>query len=369
MSINSIEVIPPHITPILKLVEFCNFDCSFCRYANNPAPESIMSIDLVKSILKQAADYNVSNGFSSLKVIFHGGEPLLWGLDRFTEIMDFEEHLVESMGLSVFNSIQTNGFLIDEKWIELFKKHRFEVGISIDGPNKLNFHFNSHNAIDSNRRVLENYKKLRQAGIDAGILSVITNEHIGKVEEFYDFLVINNIRNLGLCYCFVPDGSGSVNPDHLGGFLISLFDKYFHGSYTINIREFNSATRKKISGRGSSCTDNCRLSCGSYLTFDSDGLCYFCDDYSKSKLNALGDINEHGIIYLVSLEKYQQLKHESMRILKQKCLGCEAYDICGSGCARNDINFGYENYFCSSYITISKHLNEKVSEVIKMSQK
>jgi uncharacterized protein len=61
-----------------------------------------------------------------------GGEPLLmrkedledllqWGFDRFGR-----------------SSIQTNGVLIDEDHVRMFKKHQVQVGLSIDGPGELN---------------------------------------------------------------------------------------------------------------------------------------------------------------------------------------------------------------------------------------
>src|SRR5882672_1324319 len=64
--------------------------------------------------------------------ILFGGEPLLvlapdlerlwaWGLERWGE-----------------NGIQTNGVLIRDEHIRMFKQYRVHVGISLDGPSELN---------------------------------------------------------------------------------------------------------------------------------------------------------------------------------------------------------------------------------------
>jgi len=61
-----------------------------------------------------------------------GGEPLL-----------VPEHDLESLwswGLEQFgyNTVQTNGTLINDEHIRMFKAYKVSVGISIDGPGELN---------------------------------------------------------------------------------------------------------------------------------------------------------------------------------------------------------------------------------------
>jgi len=103
----------------------CNIQCQYC-YQNPPrdagnVPRSY-DLDRIKAaVLEEGGDFSL-----------FGGEPLLvplpdlealwaWGFERFGR-----------------NGVQTNGSLIGDVHIELFKKYKVQVGISIDGPGPLN---------------------------------------------------------------------------------------------------------------------------------------------------------------------------------------------------------------------------------------
>lgn len=133
---------PNRITPIIKLVENCNYTCSFCRYANHPPREgSMMSMEMCKHILEEVCLYNRKKGQNFVTLIFHGGEPLLWGKKRFREIYAYEKELESRYeGFHFNNGMQSNGYLLDEEWMDIFKEMEMSVGISLDGPENMNFH-------------------------------------------------------------------------------------------------------------------------------------------------------------------------------------------------------------------------------------
>jgi radical SAM protein with 4Fe4S-binding SPASM domain len=103
----------------------CNIACQYC-YQNpqRDAGNLVKTYDI--EIMKEAV---LSEGGP---FVLFGGEPLLmptadlealwaWGLEQFGQ-----------------NSVQTNGTLIDDEHIRLFKQYQVHVGISIDGPGELN---------------------------------------------------------------------------------------------------------------------------------------------------------------------------------------------------------------------------------------
>lgn len=62
----------------------------------------------------------------------HGGEPLLYGKSRFKKLLDVMRAVVGPERIKF--SVQTNGLLLDEEWVDLLTDFGVHVGISIDGP-------------------------------------------------------------------------------------------------------------------------------------------------------------------------------------------------------------------------------------------
>lgn len=349
-----------YISPILKLTHSCNYTCRFCRYANHPSL-SRMQVEKVQSYITKVIKYNLSNDRPIVVIIFHGGEPLLWGLKNFKQIMSFEEACEEKYNIKIVNRIQTNGFLITDEWIGLFKKYNFEVGISLDGPLFMNAHYGKNGNDNSMEAVLNNIRKLKDNRISHGILSVITQQHLGHEEEFYNFWKEAGITNLCLRYCYNPEDQEVIDAELLGDFLIHLFDLYIldDAKCNIRIREFDDAISKLFNNTCRICSNACRERCGKYLMIDSSGMVYFCDELTLENGDSLiGNLNTDSIAEVVDSKHYHDISESCKRILKVRCEKCPVYHICGGGCRRNDINSGQNNYFCRTYIKFYKHVEE-----------
>jgi uncharacterized protein len=102
----------------------CNITCHYC-YQNpirDRARPKSYDLDAVKrSILAKGAPFAL-----------FGGEPLLLPKPDLAELFAFGNLHFQQ------NAIQTNGMLIDEEHVALFREHRVQVGLSLDGPRELN---------------------------------------------------------------------------------------------------------------------------------------------------------------------------------------------------------------------------------------
>jgi uncharacterized protein len=106
------------------LGETCNLRCRYCYEVKTRAAEPVTKYN--RDVILRAID--------QLPCAFHlfGGEALLLPLADLEEIWKAGYEKFKS------NGIQTNGTLITDAHIELFKKYKVNPGISIDGPGDLN---------------------------------------------------------------------------------------------------------------------------------------------------------------------------------------------------------------------------------------
>lgn len=127
-----------HVEIILKVAERCNLNCTYCYFfnkenkdfENNPALISMSTIkDLVRFL--RTSPHEISE--TTFQIDIHGGEPLLLGVARFSEMLTIIKNGLHDAAAVNF-TVQTNAVLIDEAWLEVFSHHQVYVGISIDGP-------------------------------------------------------------------------------------------------------------------------------------------------------------------------------------------------------------------------------------------
>lgn len=355
--------LPKYINPIIKLTEQCNYSCSFCRYSQHRQRDFGIPEQLVIKLILECYAYNRTNGIRNMNVIFHGGEPLLYGKDRLSTILEKIEKEIPK-DFSIEYSIQTNSSLLSDSWIDLFKEYNFDVGISLDGPIQVNGHYgiNKESSVDN---AVSAYHLLKDNGIDCGFLSVITNEHLNELNGFFEFFIDNEIESVGLCYCYNKFDGDSVDPTMLGKWLVGLYELYFNASRRINIREFDLISRRVLNHPHNACSMSCRESCGSYITITPDGNVEFCDDYDldEGRVNSLGNLNCQSLLQILKESKYQIMKKQSMEILQQKCTSCEVFDLCRCGCSRNDNNGN--NFFCDTYKILYPYIQNRILNYLK----
>jgi uncharacterized protein len=134
-----------------------------------------------------------------------GGEFLL------TPIKDIEKILEHLAKLKAPFGIQTNGTMITERHIDLFKKYGVSVGMSVDGPEELNDwrvakvdEKNMHRQLEITRKKTEmsirNLNKLLEAGISTSLIITLSkfNGETGRLIKLVNWL--EDLSEKGLKY-------------------------------------------------------------------------------------------------------------------------------------------------------------------------
>lgn len=125
-----------HLEVILKLTEVCNISCTYCYYffsgderpLSRPKKVTLSVIDDLISFLNGGYEQGL---FSTLQIDFHGGEPLMVGLERAKSIFQAIQAKLKAPHRL---AMTTNAMLLTPEWIELLNLHKVSVCVSIDGP-------------------------------------------------------------------------------------------------------------------------------------------------------------------------------------------------------------------------------------------
>ena len=97
----------------------CNLDCHYCYYLDKAAQyggrQAVMSDELLERYIRQ---YIEANDVPTVTFCWHGGEPLLLGLDFYRRALELERKYAG--GKRIENTLQTYGTLVDEAWCGFF---------------------------------------------------------------------------------------------------------------------------------------------------------------------------------------------------------------------------------------------------------
>lgn len=330
----------------------CNLDCSYCFYkkTKNMYPSAkVMSEEVLEKMVSYFMDYSKGGRCS---FCWQGGEPLIAGIEFYYKVIEFQKKYGKN-GQVVSNVIQTNGILLDEKWIELIKKYNIFAGISLDGPKEIhNFYRKYPSGKGSFNDVMEKVNLLKREEVEFNILSTIGEETAKYPDKIYKFFVSKNLNFLQ----FIPAverkrnkmPSFSITPETYGDFLCRIFDLWWNdGNPFVSIRFFDNILEVLLGLEPGSCALKKR--CGQYLVVEHNGDLYPCDFFVHPEFKIGNIFDDEPEKVSQKLSDFGKLKE----IAPAPCENCEWKFICNNGCTwfrwvkREKIED--PDYFCSSY--------------------
>lgn len=335
----------------------CNLRCRYCFYydvADNREVKNygIMNDDTLENMVKKVFDdVEYSANFA-----FQGGEPTMAGIEFFEKFHKFVEKY-NTKKIIVNFSLQTNGTLLNKKWLELFKKHNYLIGLSLDGNKEMHNTFR----IDAKgegtfSRVLKAAKMMKKAEVEFNILCVV-NKLIAQNGK----LVYNFFRNNGFRYYqFIPcldslscseEKDYTLTAEDYGKFLDETFNLWYEDMMSgkrISVRHFDNYTKILLGEEPEACdmVGHCNMN----AVLESDGSMYPCDFYVLDEFK-VGNINESSFEELFKSEAEMRFLRTSLAV-DEKCKVCRYFKICRGGCRRHKeltAEGNYENRFCESY--------------------
>lgn len=334
---------------ILKLVGFCNLNCSYC-YMFNSADQShaskprYMSSEIALLSLRAIERQMKDAGTASASLTLHGGEPTLWPVQSFRALLEEIERLRRN-GISLDLSLQTNLWQKPKpELLELCIAHDVGIGVSLDGPQRFNdvnrFDFAGHG---SYKKILANAQSLIDEGFGrllAGFLCVM--QPAVPPEDFLAWVASLPVTKIDLLWPihfnaantpWQGDGEARYATAPLYGiWLEKLFEAWWDADNPdIDIQLFSRAVEAELGGRRA--TDMLGAHSFKTVVVNTDGAIELAD-YFRTAADG-GSRTGHSILTdpfdaILHDRRFKSL-HRAAERVPAHCRSCDHVTTCGGG--------------------------------------
>ena len=362
----------PKLIAIVKPTYDCNLGCLYCYEGGRECSSRRMSQETLRNVITRLAEYHGTE--ETTDIIWHGGEPLLMGLEFFRSIVRIQNDL--GPDFTFINSVQTNGTLLSNEILDFFTEHDFTVGTSLDGPSWLHDftrpYLGGNSSYRDTMRALERIHARSQQPpykqLGGGVIAVLSRPALAHLDEFYEFFRDNHISAKINPIFYVGSGLTvrdklGITPREYGEAMVYLFDRWFDEKQEmVPIDPFDMLLGNLITNdpRGcqfaSACFD-------SYVAVGPDGDVYPCGRWSPSQPYSLGNLNQQSFIEIRSSPVLEEFRR-ARRAANENCYPCEFLPICNSGCIENAYlirqRLDDRDYYCSGYRLLFSHIKDRL---------
>lgn len=319
---------------VFKVTHACNLACRYC-YATREKV-GIASRTTLRAAIRSAVQLDAD----TINFIWHGGEPLLGGVDFFAEAVSIQADVAAWSGKRFLNSLQTNGTLVTPAFAEFFRRHEFAVGISLDGPPpRHDLERLTPGGAGSYERALKGYQTLKEAGLKPGIVCVIDPVSPPQSDLFLDWLSDIGAESISLNPLFAKR---SKRYGDYPVFLTSLKDALDRRESRVRVRELVLAGTTVEDRERMGLLDSCRPGWPCYESIssvDEQGYIYFgCDRFMDTGLPGteavyrLGHVENGGFRKALTSKRFSRLSALVDKQAQACASVCDLFSTCDGGC-------------------------------------
>jgi uncharacterized protein len=365
---------------ILKLHSRCNLACDYC-YVYELADQTwraqprAMSGALIPVIAHRIAEHAQAHDLRTIRVIFHGGEPLLAGAGPITDALRTIRSTVGA-GTQVDSWVQTNGTLLDEKMLDQLEALGIRVGVSLDGNaashDRSRRYANgrgSHDAVARGLRLL-----MRRPGIYSGLLCVVelSADPVATYEAMLEFappLIDFHLPHGN--WSSPPPGRPESTAAPYAEWLITVFDRWYDAKpRETRIRLFEEIIHLLLGGKSGA--EAIGLTPSSLVIVESDGTIEQSDTL-KSAYDGAAATGLH-----ISRDSFDTALHLpqvaaaqlGLSALSDDCHGCPVRHVCGAGlyAHRYRAGSGFRNrsVYCHDLFALIGHVQARLASDLRL---
>ncbi len=377
------------LTAIVKPTKDCNLCCKYCYEGS--ATNQKMDRATTEATISEVIGYNEvvrrKNNLEEIttEFLWHGGEPLLMGLDFYKGVKQIQEAvLAKHQSHRVKNGIQSNLTLLTPEMWSFFRENSFILGSSLDGNRESHDstrpYKNGKSSFEDVIRGLNLTKSDSSSTHSIGTVVVLTKERLSKVQEIYRFFKSKRINfDLGQVTILGRARENreelAVSPNEWGTAMIELFDLWFYDREEpfIEVPELVNYAVGLIKNKVTGCSfsGNCRQA---YISVNPNGDVYPCGRFGSDDKFKLGNINQDSLEGIMDSDLQHHLASRNVDNIED-CKVCDYKNLCNGGCFYNAfVETGdpfQKDPFCEGYKMIYRHIEkalrvrlaEKLSEL------
>jgi uncharacterized protein len=362
---------------VVKVASRCNLNCTYC-YVYNKGDDSykkqpkVMTTKTVVKLLERIKYHCEINKLNTFLIVFHGGEPLLAGVNFFENFINNYNNIFGNSEIRINFALQTNGTLLTLENLKILKNLNIQIGISLDGTevsNNINRVY--HNNKGSYHEILRGFKLVGEVYGREFLNSLCVIDVKQKPIDVYNHFKAIEVNSIDL---LIPeftllDKVNGVNIPNVGDWLIEMFNIWykdndknkFHIDYFSNIVNLilgNSNFGNEMMGKTKNGTLVIETN-GAIELVDTLKVC--ANGITNVSLNVFNNnIND---IYTNELAKKYYNGHDN---LCNKCENCDLVEICGGGFLihrySGNNNFDNPTVYCYDMAKLITHIQNTIFE-------
>lgn len=329
----------------------CNLKCHYCYYLDKAeiygGKEPRMSEPMLEHFIKE---YIAANDVRDVFFNWHGGEPLLAGLDFYRKAMAFQKKYAD--GKHIHNTLQTNATLITREWAEFFRANNFLIGVSLDGPQNVHDRYRGGKGGASVfDRVIKGIMELYRAGVQYNVMATVNRQSEGRGLEIYQFLKSAGTRFIQFMPVLEHTKDGlivdpqvqgariapwSVSPEGYGRFLCDIFDYWVRNDVgKVFVNQFDAVLACWCGAQPGICA--LAQTCGGNSIIEHNGDLYPCDHFVYEGYK-IGNVLETDLRTLMNSTKQVRFGLDKRNALPDDCIKCKWFFTCHGECPKHRFN-------------------------------
>ncbi|MEU4242928.1 FxsB family cyclophane-forming radical SAM/SPASM peptide maturase [Actinoplanes sp. NPDC026619] len=353
---------------VLKLHSRCNLSCTYC-YVYHSLDQGWMRQPVTMSdmtrmrVAERIAEHVELHRPSDLSVVLHGGEPLLAGHDAVAATLAVLKKSVPD-GTRLRFGVQTNGILIDDRFLEIFHEFGVRVGVSLDGGAEANdrhrIYVSGRGSYDRMAAGLRRLARPEHRDIYSGILCTIDvrNDPVAVYEDLISF-------DPPAIDLLLPHGNWTTPPPRPPGamsyadWLIAIFDAWYGAPVArTRIRLFESMMMRLLGGQSD--TEAIGGDQPGIVVIETDGT---YEQTDSLKTTADGAAATGMGVATDSLDDVMAWLDQPAEPAAE-CLACPVFTVCGGGLRAHryrDGTFDHPSAYCADLYAVISHIRRRVT--------